>query len=931
MFCTVETLEILPEDRADVRRGWLTMKRNRLAFVSLVWLSVLTAPTLLYAAQTAPVFEDSVAPILTARCGQCHNASRSEGGLDLSSPTGVATGGESGPVLLAGRPEASPLLSRILSGEMPPEDETPVTGREKQTLREWIAGGAKYRVAPRVTRRTTQHDAYPVLLLRCTACHGTRRREGGLDLRTRESILKGGRSGPAAVPGSAATSRLVKRIHAEEMPPRRLLVSVSVKPMTPTELEVLERWIDAGLPVVDSAANSGESTVRPEDRRFWSFQPPQSVSVPAVSGQHPSTPIDAFIERKLNSQGLTLADPADRLTLLRRVCFDLTGLPPTVRQQKQFLSDQRPDAWEHLIERLLASPRYGERWASYWLDVSGYADSEGAQNEDRIRPHMWRYRDYVVRSFNSDKPYDRFLMEQIAGDEMVDYQNAEVITPEIYDCLVATGFLRTTPDRTFADITNFVPDRLEVIADEMQVLGSAVFGLTIHCARCHDHKFDPVSQRDYYSLTAIFKGAYDEHDWLKSQGPRTLKHVTTAERKTWEAGKQQIDQEIQTLKQALKELSDEAGRKELEAKIRQAEARRRPEPRIRALWSRGDPSPAWLLRRGNYLKPGPAVRPDVPAVLAAAGFSFQIANNEESPESGLRTGRRLAFARWITHPQHPLTARVIVNRVWKHHFGHGLVRTLDNFGVAGERPTHPELLDWLAVEFVNSGWSVKWLHRQILVTDTWRQTSRISTEEKLSTGQTESGALLRYMPLRRMEAEVVRDSLLSVSGQLQLQPFGPADSVDVQADGLVTAGRFAAGWRRSIYVLQRRTKIPTLLENFDFPQMGPNCSQRGESIVAPQALHLLNNQMVHELAGHFASRVRSSAGREIAGQVRWAYQIALGRPPDSEEERLGREMLLAVRKQWQADGGVDAETAAQKSLANYCHAILNSAEFLYID
>ena len=909
------------------------MKRFPLLFLCLMVLSGMAGEVSRCVAAQAVMFEDQVAEILRRKCAGCHNPKRREGDLDLSSARGVAIGGESGSVLLAGRPNESPLLARILADEMPPEDETPLTEQEEQRLRKWIADGAKFRVDPQVERRVTQHDAYPVLLLRCTACHGTRRREGDLDLRTRSSILKGGRSGPAAVAGSAATSRLIQRIHAEEMPPRRLLVSVSVKPMTATELQVLEHWINAGLPVVKTDVNVTLSRRSTADRAFWAFQPPQPVSVPELAGRPPSTAIDAFVEQKLRRHGLTLAAPADRLTLLRRVCFDLTGLPPAVSQQERFLSDGQADAWERLINRLLASPRYGERWARHWLDASGYADSEGAQNEDRVRPHMWRFRDYVVRAFNSDKPYDRFLMEQIAGDEMVDYGNAAVITPEIYDCLVATGFLRTTPDRTFADITNFVPDRLEVVADEIQVLGSAVLGLTFHCARCHDHKFDPVSQRDYYSLTAIFKDAYDEHDWLKSQGPRTLKFVTTSERNAWEANEKSIGEEIGILQKALEANPDAARKKELETEIGQAESRRQREPRIRALWSRGEPSPAWMLRRGNYLRPGLPVFPDVPAVLAAQDFSFQATIQPTDSDKGsvLKTGRRLAFARWLTQSQHPLTARVIVNRVWKHHFGRGLVRTLDNFGVAGEKPTHPELLDWLAVEFVRHGWSIKWLHRQILVSDTWRQTSRVPAAGKLSTGDVREAELLRHMPLRRMEAEVLRDSLLSVAGQLNLTPFGPADSVSVQQAGLVTSDRSAAGWRRSIYVLQRRTKIPTLLENFDFPQMGPNCTQRGESIVAPQALHLLNNRMVHELAGHFASRVLAVAGNETAGQIPAVYRIALGRPPDDEETRIATEVLVELREKWQSDGKVDAGTAANQALATFCHAIMNSAEFLYID
>ena len=874
------------------------------------------------------LFENSVATILKKKCGDCHGADDKEADLDLTSASGVVLGGENGKVLEPGTPNESSLFSRVLSGEMPPEGSPRLTKAEIQTIRDWIAGGAKFKTPPKIARPVTQHDAVPIFLLRCTACHGTRRKEGGLDLRTRESILKGGKKGPAAVPGKPGESLLIKRIHAEEMPPRRLLVSVSVKPMTPSELSTLERWIAAGLPEID-VPESTRPAVSDQGRLFWSFRPPKSVEAPKVR-RGISNPIDAFIERKLNANGLSLGAKADRLTLLRRVCIDLTGLPPTIQQQDEFVADTKPGAWKRLIDRLLESPRYGERWARHWLDAAGYADSEGAQNEDRVRSHIWRYRDYIVRSFNADKPYDRFLQEQIAGDEMVDYENAKEITPEIYDCLVATGFLRTTPDRTFADITNFVPDRLEVIADEMQVFSSAVLGLTVQCARCHAHKFDPISQHDYYSLTAIFKDALDEHDWLKSQGPRTLNVVTSKERSEWEAVEAEITKEVEALQKEVEAASDKDKKEELKGKIEFAKGRRKPEPRIRALWSRGEPSPSFLLRRGNYLTPGEPISPNVPAVFSSStpeSFAKLIEESASANAKGItKTGRRLAFARWLSRPDHPLTARVIVNRVWKHHFGRGLVSTLDNFGVMGSPPSHPDLLDWLATEFVESGWSIKRLHRLILKSETWQQTSRAPESDTPV-----DPALLWHMPLQRMEAEVLRDSLLSVSGQLDLTPFGPPDQVVESGNGLVTASRSDKGWRRSIFVLQRRTKIPTLLENFDFPQMGPNCLDRGESVVAPQALHLLNNKMVHELAGHFAERVRAESGVDPKKQLRHAWRLAVGRLPSDEEEQIGLELLAAFREKWLADGKVKEDDVSRKALGSFCHGLMNSAAFLYID
>jgi hypothetical protein len=921
---------------------------SRILLVAIPLASWCFAPAA--AAEEVPAklrFESHIQPILSAKCKRCHGGEKREAELNLASSIGLLKGSESGPVLVAGKPDESLLLEMIDAGEMPPKDNPDLTPAEVELIRRWIAEGAEFSESPKAAE-VTQHQIVPLMLLRCAACHGGRRREADLDLRTKAGILKGGKSGPAAVPGKPDESLLVKRIRAEEMPPRRLLVSVSVKPMEANELKLLETWIAAGLPESpagpDIAPADPDPLITGADRQFWSFQPLKPVPLPSIRNPQSEirNPIDHFIVAKLQERGLEPSPEADRVTLIRRLSFDLVGLPPSPEEVAAFVADPSPLAYEALVDRLLASPRYGERWGRHWLDVAGYADSEGAQNEDRVRPSMWRYRDYVVRAFNADKPYDRFLHEQIAGDELADYEHAPVITGEIYDNLVATGFLRTAPDRTFANITNFVPDRLEVIADEVQILSSSVLGLTMHCARCHSHKFDPLPQRDYYRLTAALKDALDEHDWL---GPevRQLSFVTTVERQAWEAGNREIDSRIAPLKQQLESTSDEAAKKKLQEEIAAVERLRQPEPKIRALWSRGDPSPTYLLKRGNYLTPGDEVGPGVPAILTDGKTPFAV----QPPWPGAKTtGRRMAFAKWLTQPENPLTARVLVNRVWKHHFGTGIVATPGNFGKTGAPPTHPELLDWLADEFVKSGWSLKSLHRLIVTSATYRQASNSEHGTRSTEPSVPSSALpaprsidpdnrlLWRQNMRRIEAEVLRDSLLSVAGRLDESQFGPPVDVDVGGDGLVTAQSTGRGGRRSIYVLHRRTKLPTILENFDSPQMGPNCLERGESIVAPQALHLLNNQTVHELAAHFADRVLAEVGADPRQRMIRVHQLALGTAPAAEELQLGVESLDELTKQWRESlaGQANAEeAAARRALANYCHAVMNSAAFVYID
>ncbi|MDB5314155.1 MAG: putative rane protein [Gemmataceae bacterium] len=958
---------------------------------------------------------DDVRPLFQAKCVRCHGEKVSKADLNLTTIAGVLKGAESGPVVVPGKPDKSPLYEQVHSGMMPPGKKDPLSDAEVGIIRDWIAGGAKPGLVDRSQAdlaagpAVTQHDVIPIMLRRCTACHGRHRQEGGLDLRTKAAMLRGGKSGAAIVPGKPAESLLLKKLRTGQMPPPDRLVEASVQLIIPVEIEVVGKWVAAGAPEVtvepDVATTTPDPLVSDKDREFWAFQPPRPVVVPTV--RHTDrirNPIDAFVLHKLEEKGLTLSPEADRLTLLRRLSFDLTGLPPDPAEVREFLADSSPNAYEKAVDRLLASPRYGERWGRHWLDLAGYADSEGKREQDLPRPNAWRYRDYVIDSFNADKPFDRFLLEQIAGDELADYESAPEITQELYANLVATGFLRMAPDATWANITGSVADRVEVVADEIDVLGSAVMGLTLKCARCHTHKFDPIPQRDYYRLVAVFKGAYDEYDWLKPDvrpglgpvsqdvvGGRLLPFATTAEQRARDAHNAKIRAEVEPLRSALDEkekaltakfvedrltrlpdvLRDDlramlatapdkrdtvqkylAGKfegqlrvdrntlktldpafkilaDETDARIATLTGRQLPAPQIQALWDRGEPTPTYVYRRGDPLSPARLVGPGVPSMLTDGKTPFEI----KPPWPGARkTGRRLAFARWLTRPDHPLTARVAVNRLWKHHFGSGIVPSLGNFGKTGTPPTHPELLDWLAREFVRQGWSVKGMHRTMVTSATYRQSSNVAPElEKLDPANT----LYSRMPLARLDAESLYDSLLLVAGRLDETRGGPADPVQTRKDGLVTPVGTERGWRRLLYVRQTRKQLPTHLETFDFPQMNPNCVGRRDSTVAPQALHLMNNGLVDQLAGDFARRVRREAGVELSTQVEKVYLIALGRHPSAEEKKLGETSLRRLVDEWtkqqRGTGKADPEAAGMKALSTYCHAILNSAGFLYVD
>ena len=462
-----------------------------------------------------PRFEKDVLPILQAHCTRCHGSKSRKAELNLTSREGVWQGSESGPVIVPGKVDESSLWKVLREGRMPPDKKNPLSRAEMETVRRWIETASPPSRAPRTAARravaaVTDQDIVPLVLLHCVACHGARVKEGGLDLRSRAGMLKGGKSGPALVPGHPERSLMLTKVQAGEMPPFLQIMKANVKPLSASETERLTRWIAAGAPAARTESNTEalgpDPVVTDKDRTFWSFRPPAAVSVPAVrDARRAGNPVDAFLQKELENHGLGLGPEADPLTLVRRAYLDLTGLLPEPDRIQAFLADRDPGAYQRLIDRLLASPRYSERWGRYWLDLAGYADSDG-HFSDAVRPFAYRYRDYVIRSLNADKPYDRFLIEQIAGDELADYEHASAITPEIMDNLVATGFLRMAPDGTNPTELNSVSERLDVIADEIEVFSSAVLGLTVQCARCHDHKYDPIPQPRLLSLGGCFQG-----------------------------------------------------------------------------------------------------------------------------------------------------------------------------------------------------------------------------------------------------------------------------------------------------------------------------------------------------------------------------------------------------------------------------------------
>ncbi len=715
---------------------------------------------------------------------------------------------------------------------------------------------------------TFETHVRPIFKAYCWQCHGEEDEpKGALDARLARFLSTGGDSGPAIVPGKRGESLLYERIAAGEMPPGK-------KKLTPKDIELVGRWIDGGAKTAreEPMTLPAGDTFTDVERSHWSFQPIRRPPLPSVQKpQLVAAPIDSFLLARLEAKGLSFSAPADRATLIRRLSYDLTGLPPSSEAVERFVADQSPDAYEQLVDRLLASPAYGERWGRHWLDVAGYADSDGYTEKDAERKWAYKYRDYVIRSMNRDKPWNEFLVEQLAGDELLAPPYAN-LTPEQADCLIATGMLRMGPDGTGDGGVDPNVARNDVMADTIKIVSTSVLGLTVGCAQCHAHRYDPISQADYYRIRAVFEPAYDWQHWrppaarlVSLWSDEVRKQAEAAESEMKEVARQRTEEldklvdetferelaklpaEIQTpartaraakpaertdeQKQLIKEypflnvdrgsvylyLSDRlTGFNKKWDELTAAATKKRPaDDMVQCLTEvPGQVPTTKLFARGDFNQPKQEVAPGELAVLNSG--SLTIATDDPAVPT---SGRRLAYARHLTDGTHPLVARVLVNRFWLHHFGRGLVSTAGDFGMLGERPSHPELLDWLADDFMRGGWRLKRLQRMIVTSTAYRQSSR--RRDELDAVDPEN-RLLGRMSVRRLEAETIRDALLAASGRLSARMCGPGVPVMPDDVGQIVVGvdtRDSAGrpsgkfvplgeeeFRRSVYVQVRRTQ-----------------------------------------------------------------------------------------------------------------------------
>ena len=860
---------------------------------------------------------------------------------------------------------------------------------------------------------TFEKDIRPILKAHCFECHGEGEKlKGGLDLRLRRLMLHGGDDGPVIVPGKPDRSPLFKLVQSGEMPKRD-------KKLTREQVALIRQWIATGAQTArpEPAELGKGGAITEEERAFWSFQPIRKPAIPGTKTKdHVRTPIDAFLVSALAKQKLGFSPDAERVTLLRRACFDLTGLPPTPAEVEAFLADTGPDAYERLVDRLLDSPHYGERWGRHWLDVAGYADSDGYSDADPPRPYAYKYRDYVIRSFNADEPFDRFITEQLAGDELAhatrENPQGALADPQLRDLLIATGFLRMGVDGT---ATPAVADpeavRNQVVADTIKIVSTSLLGLSVGCAQCHDHRYDPIPQTDYYRLRAVIEPAYDWKNW-RTPDQRLLSLYTEADRKKADeveaeakklAGEKEAKQK-QYIEEALtkhlekfepplrdplraaydtpadkrtaeqkKLLADNPSvninpgvlyqynqkaaddLKAMDAKIAEIRGRKPPEDFVCGLTEPADKPPVtYLFHRGDPRQPREPILPGCLSVLTPPGRSPELPGKDPALAS---SGRRLAFARWLTSGTNPLVARVLVNRVWQHHFGRGLVGTPSDFGVMGERPSHPELLDWLAADFVEHGWQLKRLHRLIMTSSAYRQSSRRDPRRE---SRDPENRLYGRKPVIRLDAEVIRDAILAASGVLNEALFGPPVPVRPDVHGQIVVGidktegdnkmpvevpLNGEEFRRGIYVQVRRSRPLAMLHAFDAPVMEVNCDRRQSSTVATQSLMLMNSQFILDQAARFARRLRQEAGNDRLREVTRAWQLAFSRSPTVSELADALEFLSRQEAQLQsviAQAG-EKEQKGEKTapatkpppelqaLTDLCQALLSANEFLYVD
>ena len=761
----------------------------------------------------------------------------------------------------------------------------------------------------------------PVLATHCYDCHSQDNAESGLRVDTLQGLIVGGERGMAIVPGNPDESLLISAInHGEilQMPPKAKL--------SPQEIANLAEWIKRGaIWPGESAERAQAAASRPQgasvsetDRQFWAFQPPRSPVPPAVQDEGwVQTPLDRFVLTALEARGLKPAPRADKRTLVRRITFDLTGLPPTSEEIERFVADESPLAVQMLVDRLLQSPRYGERWGRHWLDIARYADSNG-MDENLAFEHAHRYRDYVIRAFNDDKPYDQFILEQLAGD-LLPAVAGETLEQQ-QSRLIATGFLSIGPKMLADDDPQ--KKEMDIIDEQVDTLGKAFLGMTLGCARCHDHKFDPIPAADYYALAGILKSTktmenfrvvaeWHEHsletDEQRQQREAIEKQIEEldkqiAERKKWEPEAESTKQDVARL----------------EAEKKQLESQRRKAPRAMGV-REGAPQNLKIHLRGSHTTLG---------AETPRGYLQVVALPDVSPPTGSQSGR-LELAQWLVHPEHPLTSRVMVNRIWRWHFGKGIVPSVDNFGRLGEPPTNQALLDWLAVEFIRSGWSIKAMHRLILTSSTYQMSTRY--DEAAAALDPENKLLWRF-DRRRLEAEEVRDAILAVGGRLDLTmggsllPFANREYV-TKRDKMVASYQSN---RRSVYLPVYRSAVYDVLQTFDFADPSTLEGSRPTTTVTPQALFMMNSGIVADSAAALAEELVTIENPTEAGRLNAAFRRVLGREPASGEAETFLATLGQLRADYVAAGDEEGQ-AQKKAWRSLCRVLIGSTEFLYVE
>lgn len=811
---------------------------------------------------------------------------------------------------------------------------------------------------PSFTDEQVEHfekNVRPILEEHCFKCHGKGEKlMGGLNLTFRNGLLEGGDSGAAIDLESPELSLLVESINYEsyEMPPEGQLPD--------DQIAILTDWIEGGAAWTPGDMGSQPTEhvgmappVNEETKSFWSFQRVERPALPDVDQEDwVRNPIDRFILAKLEAADLKPSKTADKQTLIRRAYYDVLGLPPSPEEVKAFLDDDSSDAYEAMVDRLLASPHYGERWARHWLDLVRYAETNSYER-DGAKPFVWKYRDYVIRAFNEDKPYDQFVIEQLAGDELPE------VTPE---SIIATGYYRLGRwDDEPVDQKQAFYDDLD---DIMMTTSQSFLGLTVNCARCHDHKIDPVPQKDYYRLLSFFENikryGVRSHDSVMAASIRDI--ASPEERQQYQGEVAEYEQQVATNQKALEaleakvkgdfipveheEFKHERNRVALirkrigsliteedgdqyEALTRERNRLRgqRPAALAQALCVRehgADPKESFVLIRGSANAPGEAITPGFLSVLDPPEPVIK------APEHGESSGRRLALARWLVDGENPMTARVMVNRLWQHHFGRGIVRSSNDFGFQGTAPTHPELLDWLAAEFVDGDWKIKRLHKLIMMSSTYRMSSQ-GDEAALTKDPTND--LFWRFDMRRLTAEEIRDSVLAVNHSLNTESmYGPSIYTDIPAEVKAGQSRPGSGWgnsseadkrRRSIYIHVKRSLIEPTLEVFDFADTDSTCPVRFVTTQPTQALAMMNSEFINRQAMVFAEYLSSEHPNSTATQVEHGLWRVMQRQPNAQEVERGVKLIGSLRERDDID---DA-----KALEYFCLVALNLNEFLYLD